>query len=222
MGVARAIAARYRNRGICDEDLEQVAYLALVRVAHAYDHSCGCDFMSYAVPSIRGAVRRHFRDHGWMVRPPRRIQELQARMSAAQSGLATTLGHPPTPAELAAELGETDRDVRAALGAQGCFRPTSLDQPARANDEVRIGDLIQDEDDGLQAAEARVMIRPLLQRLTPRERRILQMRFIEDRTQQQIGEEIGVTQMQVSRLLAQILLRLRADLERTRPLKQTA
>jgi RNA polymerase sigma-B factor len=213
MGVAQSIAARYRNRGINDEDLEQVAYLALVRVSHSYDHSSGYDFMSYAVPSIRGEVRRYFRDHGWMVRPPRRVQEMQSRISAAESELTTQLGHPPTARELASELDAPEDDVHEALAANGCFTPTSLDQSVNDAGKTSIGDQLTLDEDGLAAAEARLVLAPVVRHLTARERRILDMRFFGDCTQQEIADEIGVTQMQVSRLLSALLDRLRTHLE---------
>jgi len=213
MGVAKSIAARYRNRGIPDDDLEQVAFVALVRVARTYEHSSGYDFMSYAVPSIRGEVRRHFRDLGWMVRPPRRVQENQARIVAVESALTTRLGHPPTATELAQELGEAERDVREALSANGCFSPTSLDQVVASSENSVIGDQLGHQEPGLEAAEARATLAPLVRTLDRRERLIVEMRFFSDCTQQQIAEEIGVTQMQVSRLLSNLMIRLRRELE---------
>jgi RNA polymerase sigma-B factor len=213
MGVAQAIAARYRNRGVSHEDLEQIAYLALVRVARQYDHAMGHDFMSYAVPSIRGEVRRYFRDHGWMVRPPRPVQEIQSLISATESQLTTRLGHPPTAEELARELDTTQDLVEEAMTANGCFTPTSLDQTVNEAGKSSIVDQLGIEENGLAAAEARVVLAPVVRRLSPRERRILDMRFFRDCTQQEIADEIGVTQMQVSRLLSALMDRLRADLE---------
>jgi RNA polymerase sigma-B factor len=213
MPVARSIAIRYRRRGIADEDLEQVAYLALVRVAHSYDHASGNDFLSYAVPSIRGEVRRHFRDVGWMVRPPRRVQELQSRIAATESALSSELGHPPTPGELADELDEDEDDVDEALAANGCFTPTSLDQVVHEDAGGSLGDQLGDEEAGLAAAEARVVLAPALRRLGERDRKIIRMRFFGQRTQQEIADEIGVTQMQVSRLLGRICRQLREDVE---------
>jgi RNA polymerase sigma-70 factor (sigma-B/F/G subfamily) len=213
MGVAWSIAARYRNRGIADDDLEQVAYVALVRVARAYDNTSGHDFLSYAVPSIRGEVRRHFRDQGWMVRPPRRVQENQARISAVESALTTRLGHPPTVAELARELDESERAVQEALSANGCFTPASLDQVLMGTEASSVGAQLGHDDAGLGPAEARVVLAPHVRRLSDRDRLILEMRFVQDCTQQQIAEEIGVTQMQVSRLLSGLMARLRAELK---------
>jgi RNA polymerase sigma-B factor len=212
LGVARSIAKRYRHRGVSDEDLQQVAYLALVRVARSYDHSTGHDFLSYAVPSIRGEVQRYFRDLGWVVRPPRRVQEVQGRISACESALSTGLGRPPTPTDLAEELGEDESDVREAMAANGCFAPTSLDQLVGATETCSIGDQLGVDERGLAAAEARVVLRPLVRRLTARQRRILEMRFFGDCTQQEIADEIGVTQMQVSRLLGSLMARMREDL----------
>jgi RNA polymerase sigma-B factor len=213
MPVARSIAVRYRRRGIAEEDLEQVAYLALVRVAHSYDHSSGHDFLSYAVPSIRGEVRRHFRDVGWMVRPPRRVQELQSRIASAESTLSSELGHPPTPAELADELDVSCDDVEEALAANGCFTPTSLDQAAHDDAAGSLGDRLGVDEPGLAAAEARVVLAPALRRLGERDQLIVRMRFFAQRTQQEIADEIGVTQMQVSRLLGRICKDLREDVE---------
>jgi len=213
MPVARSIAVRYRRRGIAEEDLEQVAYLALVRVANTYDHSTGHDFLSYAVPSIRGEIRRHFRDVGWMVRPPRRVQELQGRIASTESGLSSELGHPPTAEDLAAELDTSTDEVEEALAANGCFTPTSLDQVIHEDAGDSIGDQLGNDEAGLAAAEARVVLAPALRRLGERDRKIVGMRFFGQRTQQEIADEIGVTQMQVSRLLSRICTTLREDVE---------
>jgi RNA polymerase sigma-B factor len=219
MPVAQSVAARYRRRGIAEEDLEQVAYLALVRVARAYDPARGHDFLSYAVPSIRGEVRRYFRDQGWMVRPPRGIQEMQGRVAAVESELSSRLGHPPSAKELADEIGEPVTDVEEAMAANGCFTPTSLDQ-VPATDGSAIADQLGSCDPAMDAAEARVALSPVVRRLSRRERRILEMRFFGQCTQQEIADEIGVTQMQVSRLLGALLHRLREQIEQ-RPRTQT-
>jgi len=212
MGVARSIAARYRNRGISDDDLEQVAYLALVRAARAYDHSRGHDFMSFCVPSIRGEVRRHFRDLGWMVRPPRRVQELQSRLERTESDLQHRLGRAPRTDEIAHDLDAPVSDVEEALATVGCFSPVSLDQPT-STETTSIADQLGSVDSGLAAVEARVMLAPAVRGLDRRERRILELRFFHGCTQQEIADDIGVTQMQVSRLLSGLMQRLRAQLE---------
>ncbi len=212
MGVACSIAARYRNRGVSEDDLEQVAYLALVRAVRAYDHSSGYDFMSFIVPSIRGEVRRHFRDLGWMVRPPRRIQELQGRLERCESDLQHRLGRMPQPQEVADQLGAPVADVMEALAATGCFSPASLDQPT-STETTSLGDQIGMDDHALEVLEARLMLAPLIRGLGDRERRILELRFFRGRTQQEIADDIGVTQMQVSRLLSRLMARLRQQLE---------
>jgi len=204
--VARAIASRYANRGIAIEDLEQVAYLALVRAAHKYDDRLAEDFLVYAVPTIRGEVKRYFRDHGWTVRPPRRVQELQAdvlRMSEEVTDAA----------ELAKTLGVSESDVREAQMLKGCFTPLSLDAPVNTeSDAASLGDLLPGEDPDRAAAEARLMLAPALSALTDRERLIVKLRYIDDLTQEEIGGRIGVTQMQVSRLLKKVMLKLREHL----------
>jgi RNA polymerase sigma-B factor len=213
MTVATAIAARYRTRGIASEDLQQVAYLALVKAAHGYDPEVGNEFLSYAVPTIRGEIKRHFRDLGWMVRPPRRIQELQARITVADAELSQSLGRSPRPSEIAAFLDELPDDVNEALATVGCFTPSSLDRPAGENGTMSISDLLGDEDAAQGAVEARAMLAPVVSRLSDRDRRILLLRFFRGWTQQEIAEDIGVTQMQVSRLLTRIMSDLRRGLQ---------
>jgi RNA polymerase sigma-B factor len=210
-GVARSMASRYRNRGIDLDDLEQVALLGLTKAAQRFDPDAGHDFLSYAVPTIRGELRRHFRDAGWMVRPPRRVQDLQSRISRAQDELEAKLGRSPRPSEVAAHLGEELDDVVEALAADGCFTPTSLDGPV-GDGSSTLGDLIGMDDRSVVAAEARVVLAPVLRKLTPRDQQILQLRFVEERTQQEIAEAIGLTQAQVSRVLTRILADLRGDL----------
>jgi RNA polymerase sigma-B factor len=212
MGLARTLAAPYRGRGIPAEDLEQVAYAALVRAVHRYRPGLADDFLAYAVPTIRGEVKKHFRDHGWTVRPPRRIQDLQAAAARTRAALEQETGTSPDVATLAAAMGEPAAEVEEALAAGGCFRPASLDRPLGPESTTTIGETIPDADDGYEAAEARAMLGRAMRRLERRDRRILQLRFFDGLTQQEIGEEIGVTQMQVSRLLNRILRDLRSDL----------
>jgi RNA polymerase sigma-B factor len=212
MCVATAIVSRYRRRGVPDDDLQQVAYLALVKAARGYDPSTGNDFLAYAVPTMRGEVKKYFRDHAWGVRPPRRIQELQSRISLASSELAFELGRSPRPSEVARHLGEDLEAVTEALASDGCFSPTSLDRTVGVEGDATLGDLLGAEDSSRDAAEARVALGPVIRRLSPRDRTILTLRFFHGLTQQEIAQEIGVTQMQVSRLLTRILRDLRADL----------
>jgi len=216
VGVARSMASRYRNRGIDLDDLEQVALLGLTKAAQRFDPGAGHDFLSYAVPTIRGELRRHFRDSGWMVRPPRRVQDLQSRISRAQDELEATLGRSPRPTEVAAHLDVALEDVVEALTADGCFTPTSLDGPV-GDGSASLGDLLGFDDTAVVAAEARIVLEPVVRKLSERDRRILHLRFVEERTQQEIAEEIGLTQAQVSRVLTRILTDLKADLDGSNP-----
>ena len=215
-GVARSMAGRYRNRGIDLDDLEQVALLGLTKAAHRFDPTAGHDFLSYAVPTIRGELRRHFRDAGWMVRPPRRVQDLQARIARAQDELEPQLGRSPRPSEVASHLDEELDDVVEALAADGCFTPTSLDGPV-GDGASTLGDLFGADDRALESAEARVVLAPVLRLLSTRDQRILQLRFVEERTQQEIAQTIGLTQAQVSRVLTRILDDLRTGLAEPLP-----
>lgn len=212
MGVARAIASRYRDRGISADDLLQAAYVGLVKAAQGFDPSFERDFLSYAVPTVTGEVKRYFRDFGWTVRPPRRVQELQSQISRASSQLSQTLQRSPRPNEVAELLGVEVDAVIEALAADGCFTPASLDVPVGEDGSTSLGDLLGGDDSDLGRAEARILLGPAVRRLVPRDRRILELRFFHGWTQDQIAGDIGVTQMQVSRLLARILSDLRTEL----------
>ena len=211
--VARNLATRHVGRGIAYDDLVQVASLALVRAVDRFDPEFGRDFLSFAVPSIRGELKRHFRDLGWMVRPPRSVQEAQAEAVRVRDELEAKLGRRPTDEEVAEHGGLDIAAVSEALALQGCFTPASLDKPIQADGTAVLGSLIADPESQFAASEARLMVRPLLRRLDPRDRTIVRMRWFEQRTQQEIADAIGVTQAQVSRLLTRILNELRAGLE---------
>ena len=213
MGVARAIAHRYRQRGLAEDDLVQAAYVGLVKAVNGFDPCHERDFMSYAVPTISGEVKRYFRDFGWAVRPPRRVQELQGSIARTSSELTQLLGRSPKPSEVAEHLGVDVEDVIEALAADGAFTPASLDVPVGVDGAATLGDLMPAEDAAeFGSAEARVVLGPAVRRLGTRDRRILELRFFAGWTQEQIARDIGVTQMQVSRLLARILKELREDL----------
>jgi RNA polymerase sigma-B factor len=208
-GVARSLARRYARRGVPLEDLEQVAYTALVRAAHKFDTSVAADFLTYAVPTIRGELKRWFRDHGWMVRPPRSLQELQSAAMQIREE-ASAHGEEVRSAQIAKVLGVSEGEVDEALAIRGCFTPASLDAPTEgADDGASLGDLLPTYDDDLAAIEVRLMLERALANLTPRERLIVRLRFNEEMSQKEIGEVIGVTQMQVSRLLSKVLRQLR-------------
>lgn len=212
MGVARAIASRYRDRGIARDDLLQAAYVGLVKAAQGFDPSFERDFLSYAVPTVTGEVKRYFRDFGWTIRPPRRIQELQAQISRASNELSQTLRRSPKPQEVAELLGVEVEAVLEALAADGCFTPASLDVPVGEDGNGSLGELLGGEDADLGRAEARILLGPAVRGLKERDRRIIELRFFYGWTQEQIAQDIGVTQMQVSRLLSRILADLRAEL----------
>jgi RNA polymerase sigma-B factor len=212
MGVARAIASRYRDRGISQEDLMQAAYVGLVKAVQGFDCTYERDFLSYAVPTVTGEVKRYFRDYGWTVRPPRRVQELQAQISRASSELAQDLHRSPKPSEIAKFLDIEVESVIEALAADGCFTPASLDVPVGEDGTTSLGELLGETDADLGRAEARILLGPAVRKLAVRDRRILELRFFHGWTQEQIAGDIGVTQMQVSRLLARILNDLRAEL----------
>jgi RNA polymerase sigma-B factor len=212
MGVARAIAHRYRQRGLNLDDLVQVAYVGLVKAVNGFDLDHERDFLSYAVPTVSGEVKRYFRDFGWTVRPPRRVQELQGQIAKASNDLSQRLGRSPRPSEVAAELEVEVDAVIEALAADGCFTPSSLDVPVGEDGSATLGQLVRDEQEDFGGAEARVMLAPAVRRLGERDRRILELRFFRGWTQEQIASDIGVTQMQVSRLLSRILQELRNEL----------
>jgi len=212
MGLARAIAARYRGRGIAEEDLTQAAAMALLKAVRNFDATKGPEFLSYAVVTMKGEVKRQFRDYGWMVRPPRPIQKLQAEITRAQSQLSHELGRSPRVREVADYLDAREEDVVEALSADGCYSPMSLDTPVGTEGSGVLGDLLPDEDSAMSNAEARIMLAPAVRALPEREREILYLRFFKQQTQAQIAKEIGSTQMQVSRTLARVLAQLRGRL----------
>jgi RNA polymerase sigma-70 factor (sigma-B/F/G subfamily) len=212
--VAESIVMRYRNRGVPVEDLVQVACLGLVKAARGFDPDKSDNFLSYAVPTILGEVKRFFRDNAWVVRPPRRIQELQAEISAVSARLAHESGRVPSARVIAAELGTDPGEVVEALAADGCFAPSSLDRSSGTVDDdgSSLAEVLGGDDPGFAHAEAVVALRPLCQRLSERDRRIIYLRFFHEWTQAKIAAEFGVTQMQVSRLLSRILRDMRTQL----------
>lgn len=209
MPMARGLARRYRSQGLSLDDLYQVAYLGLVESTERFDPDRGHGFTEFAVPTIRGELRKHFRDAGWTVRPPRRLQELQAAIRMSEQDLNQSLGRSPRPSEIADQLGENVRDVIEALAIDGCFQPSSLDAPTgAAHDAPPLAETLGREDD-YGAADARLMLAPAIRHLKARDRQIMELRYFRGLTQQEIGDAIGVTQMQVSRLIARILRDLR-------------
>jgi RNA polymerase sigma-B factor len=211
-GVAEAVAARYRGRGVPLEDLQQAAYEGLVKAVHKFDPTVRPDLLTYAVPTIRGEVQRWFRDQSWMVRPPRRIQELQWRISRSIDHLSQDLGRPPSDEEVSKDVGCTTPELEEAVQGFGCFQPPSLDLPV-GESGTPMGELIGTDDRReTNLVETRAALAPLVQQLSVRDRRILYLRFVEDQSQSEIGDALGVTQMQVSRLLERIFRTMRAEL----------
>lgn len=216
VSLARSLASRYRNRGIDLDDLEQVAMLGLVKAAHRFRPDAGHEFASYAVPTVRGEIRRYFRDHGWMVRPPRRVQELQARIAGVREDLVAEMGRSPRPSEIAERLGAGLADVEEALAADGCFTPHSLDtQTGESGDPL--GELLAGDDRSILEAEDRVLLAPVVGRLSARDREIVRLRFRDQMTQREIADAVGLTQAQVSRILGRSLAEMRAGLLGSRP-----
>ncbi len=213
LDVADAIASRYARRGVPADDLVQVARLALVRVARTFDPERQCDFLSYAVPSIRGAVKRYFRDSGWTVRPPRRVQEAQLAMNAARPMLVQALGREPTVVEVSAATGTDVETIIEALAVDSCYSPDSLDRPLDAEGPgATLATTLGEVEPGFALCEDRTALLPAIRLLSERDRKVLELRFVEGLTQSQVAQEIGVSQMQVSRILSRILGRLRQQL----------
>ncbi|MBA2773975.1 MAG: SigB/SigF/SigG family RNA polymerase sigma factor [Nocardioidaceae bacterium] len=210
--VAESIVMRYRNRGVPVDDLVQVACLGLVKAARGFDTNKSDNFLGYAVPTILGEVKRFFRDSAWAVRPPRRVQELQAAISASTGELTQQLGRTPTAGELAEALGIETSDVAEALAADGCFSPSSLDRPVGDGEGAALSEVLGGAEGGFDHVEAVVALTPLCRNLSDRDRRIVYLRFFHEWTQSRIASEFGVTQMQISRLLTRILKELREEL----------
>jgi RNA polymerase sigma-B factor len=213
--LADGIAARYAGRGIERDDLVQVARLGLLKAVVGYRPGEGAGFTAYARPTIAGEIKRYFRDHGWMVRPPRRLQEIHSQLRLVEPDLEQQLHRAPSAREVAQALGVDRAELSEALIATGGYTALSLNAPTHPGSGLSLGDDLPDDTDLFQAVERAAWLRPALARLTNRERRIIQLRFADGHSQEQIGRRLGVSQMQVSRLLVGILARLRDDLGTT-------
>jgi RNA polymerase sigma-B factor len=212
--LADHIARRFEGRGEARDDLVQVARVGLVNAVIRFDVATGSDFVSFAVPTIMGEVRRHFRDNSWSVKVPRRLKELHLRIGAATAELSQRHGRAPTATELAAELEMDREEVVEGLIAGSSYNTLSIDSGGGGDDEApSIVDTLGDMDTSLAKIENREALRPLLAALPERERMVLVLRFFESLTQTQIAERVGVSQMHVSRLLAKSLARLRDQLQ---------
>ena len=209
--LARSLARRYQRGSEPLDDLVQVASIALVKAIDRYDPSRGYAFSSFAVPTIAGELKRHFRDHTWMVRPPRGIQELTLRVEGALTRLTQQLDRSPTTSELADAVGASDEQILEAMQARSARGALSLHAPqGDPGDATSLEDTLGAEDRDIERAEQRAELDRLMQSVSPRARAMLRMRFEEDMTQAEIGAVVGISQMQVSRILRQTIARLHA------------
>ena len=207
--LARSVALRYHRSHEPLEDLLQVAAVGLIKAVDRYDPARGVAFSSYAVPTILGELRRHFRDRTWAVRVPRDLQERSLRIDAAVGELRETLQRQPSVAEIGAALGLGEESVLEALQAGGAHHALSFDAPCRSGDPPPLlAEVVGADDAGFDRAETRATMSALLVILTARERDVLRLRFEDDMTQAEIGSAMGISQMQVSRLIRRSLVRL--------------
>jgi RNA polymerase sigma-B factor len=210
--LAEHIARRYGGRGEPHDDLVQAARMGLVNAVNRFDSAKGTDFLSYAVPTMMGEVRRYFRDYGWAVKVPRRVKDLQAQLNRARADLSQQLGRAPNASEVAKHLG-LDRDVVVeATIAGNHYSAVSSDVPAGDDDGYRpLGETLGSIDPGLDHVLNVETVRPLIAALPDRERTVLRLRFFENLTQTQIAEQIGCSQMHVSRLITKAINTLRTQ-----------
>jgi RNA polymerase sigma-B factor len=212
--VAQHIARRFSNRGEPLDDLIQVATVGLINAIDRYSPDRGSDFFSFAVPTISGEVRRHFRDLGWSMRVPRRLKDLHVSINGAVSELSQSLGRAPKPSEIAEHLGAPVSEVLEGLEASEAYRSSSLDEMLSSEQgSATVGELVGAADAELDRVDFRQALRPVLAELAERERTIVLLRFFGNMTQTQIADRVGISQMHVSRLLAQTLDRLRSRLD---------
>jgi RNA polymerase sigma-B factor len=212
MPLVISLCRRYERGPVEWDDLVQVASFGLVKAIERFDPDRGIAISSFAVPTILGEIKRHFRDRTWTVRPPRDLQERSLAVSKAVARLTALHGRSPVPAVVAEHLGMAEEDVIEALVANRGYSAESLDSPAPGADDDRgatLGDRIAGPDSELSRAEARATLDALLGALKPRDREILRLRFEEDLTQQEISKRVGVSQMQVSRIIRASIERLR-------------
>jgi RNA polymerase sigma-B factor len=214
-GLVRWLAGRYVNPAVDRDELEQIGYLGLVLAIKRYDPDRGTDFASFARPTVQGEIRRYFRDKRRWIRMPRRLQEVKAKLREATDDLTHELGRNPTVPELAGRLAVDEELVLEALTADDVFTPASLDAPMGGddNDSWTLAESLGEADNRLQHLVDFESLRPLLAALPEREQRVLQLRFFADMTQAQIGAEIGLSQMHVSRIISRTLALLREQMD---------
>jgi RNA polymerase sigma-B factor len=211
--LARALAGRYAGRGEPLDDLVQVACVGIMKAIEGFDLGREVRFSSYATPTVLGEIKRHFRDRTWSVRVPRGLQELQLQVAKKRDELTTKLGRSPTVQELAQEIDAPFEEVLATIQSASARRTRSLDEPT--GEDVTLADSLGDRDVELERAEMRVLLDDAMEVLSDRDREVLRLRFEEDLTQTEISERIGVSQMQISRIIRQSISKLRLDIERS-------
>ena len=209
--LATRLARRYHRGGEPLEDLVQVASIGLLKAIDRFDPARGVAFSSFAVPTIAGELKRHFRDKGWSMRVPRDLQELALRVDRATERLVHELGRAPTAAEIAHDVGVSIEQVLEAREAAAAYRAESLERPRSDDDQdgTQVVDTLGGDDPGYPQAEHSATLERMMSILSDREREILRLRFGEDLTQSEIGGRVGLSQMHISRLLRQAVARLR-------------
>ncbi|MEU5029829.1 RNA polymerase sigma factor SigF [Streptomyces milbemycinicus] len=213
LALVKFAASRFRSRSEPMEDIVQVGTIGLIKAIDRFELSRGVEFPTFAMPTIVGEIKRFFRDTSWSVRVPRRLQELRLDLAKAGDELAQRLDRAPTAGELAERLGLTTAEVIEGMAASNAYTASSLDaQPEEDDTEGALADRIGYEDHGLEGIEYVESLKPLIADLSPRDRKILSLRFVANMTQSEIGDELGISQMHVSRLLSRTLVRLRRGL----------
>jgi RNA polymerase sigma-B factor len=212
LGLVEYLARRFAGRGEPLEDLVQVGTIGLVKAVDRFDPGREVEFSTYATPTIVGELKRHFRDKGWAVRVPRRLQELNLQLGDLIGKLSQQLGRSPTVAEMAEAAGTTEEEVLEGLESAHAYSLISLDAPT-GEEDLTLHEQIGNEDETMELLEYRASLTPLLDQLPPREQRMLYLRFFKGMTQSEIADKLGISQMHVSRLLAKTLATLREGLE---------
>jgi RNA polymerase sigma-B factor len=210
--LAQLLANRYHGRGEPDDDLVQTATIGLIKALDRFDPDRGVDFAGFAIPTILGEIKRHFRDRTWSIRVPRRLQEMRMAITEANTTLGHTLGRSPTVADIAAYLRVTEEQILEGLEGARAYSATSLSTPVGADGDRELGDTLGADDHEFDLVEMRMALGPALASLNGREQKIVALRFFGNLTQTQIAEQLGISQMHVSRLLSGALAKLRSSL----------
>ena len=215
LNLVRFIANKFKNRGEPIDDLVQVGYLGLLKAIDRFDPARGLEFTTFATPTIMGEIKRHFRDKGWSVRVPRRLQELSAKVNQATDTLTSQLQRSPTIAEIAEYLDATVDEVLEAMESSSAYSSVSLETPSGMEDDdaPSVIDRYATEDEELAFTDDRIIIEEALASFSPREREVIEMRFLQGMTQIEIAEKLGISQVQVSRLLRRTLKKIQEKID---------